>query len=59
MPRPRLNLNTYKEEIRRRIYNSDETLNNIIEYLEWVTEAPISQSTLLRRCKEWDFRQKD
>jgi hypothetical protein len=56
MPRPRLNLDAHKEEIRRRIYDSDETLNNIMEYLEWVTEAPISRSTLLRRCKEWGFR---
>jgi hypothetical protein len=52
MPRPRLNLDTYKEEIRRRIYDSDETLDDIIEYLEWITKAPISRSTLLRRYKE-------
>jgi hypothetical protein len=47
MPRPRLNLDTHKEEIRRRIYDSNETLDNIMEYLEWVTKAPISRSTLL------------
>jgi hypothetical protein len=55
MSRSRLNLDIYKEEIRRRIYDSNETLNNIMEYLEWVTEAPISRSTLLRRYKEWGF----
>ena len=58
MPRPRLNLDAHKEEIRRRIYESNETLDDIVEYLEWVTEASISRSTLLRRYKEWGFRQK-
>jgi hypothetical protein len=58
MPRPRLNLDAHKEEIRRRIYDSDETLDDIVEYLEWVTEASVSRSTLLRRCKEWGFQQK-
>jgi hypothetical protein len=56
MPRPRLNLDAHKEEIRRRIYDSDETLNDIVKYLEWIIKAPINRSTLLRRCKEWDFR---
>jgi hypothetical protein len=58
MPRPRLNLDVHKDEIRRRIYDSDDTLDDIVEYLEWVNDASVSRSTFLRRWKELGFSTK-
>lgn len=58
IPRPRLDLEPYKAEIHARIYDRDETINNIVKWLKYAAETLISRSTVLRRCKEQGFQQR-
>lgn len=58
MPRLRLELNEYRDEIYSRIFEDRDTLDDIVSYLRDEKEITITSRTIQRRCTEWGFVQR-
>jgi len=55
MPRLRLELNEYRDEIYSRIFEDRDTLDDIVSYLRDEKEITVTSRTIQRRCTEWGF----
>ena len=58
MPRPRIDLDLYRDEIYDRIFEDGATMDDIVLFLRDEKQVNIALSTLKRRCTKWGFTQR-
>lgn len=58
MPRPRLELDCYRDEIYSRIFEDGHTIDDIVSFLRDEEEVNVTRKTIQRRCTEWGFTQR-
>jgi hypothetical protein len=55
MPRPRIDLDLYRDEIYTCIFEDDATMDDIVLFLRNEKQVNITSKTLKRRCTKWGF----
>ena len=58
MPRPRIQLENYVDDISYLLHERDETIEDIIEHLHSTYGISLNRRTLLRRMKEWGIEKR-
>lgn len=55
MPRLRLELDCYRDEIYSRIFEDGHIIDDIVSFLRDEKEVNVTRKTIQRRCTEWGF----
>jgi hypothetical protein len=58
MPRPRIDLDLYRDEIYNLIYEDNFTMKDIASFLRDEKQVNVNISTIQRRCTKWGFTQR-
>src|SRR5438874_796800 len=58
MSPPQLDLEDFRDEIYKRIFDDGDTLQDIVTYLNNEENLIVSLKTIKRRCSKWGFAQR-